>query len=217
VVTAVETDRDGVIARCQDGARYTARRAVCALPVGVLRRLDIDPPLQGLQAQAVRQLRMQPVTQVYLAPTRRFWEQDGYAPSLFTDSMAGMLAASRNGDDPEEITGFTAWVMGPGAARLDAMSRAEAGEAVIRAIERIRPAARGHLELQGLQSWGGDPYAAGAWAYFGPGEIGRFATTLGTPHGRIHFCGEHLATASRGMEGAMESGERAAEQVLGCL
>ncbi|HLF11063.1 MAG TPA: FAD-dependent oxidoreductase, partial [Gammaproteobacteria bacterium] len=81
-------------------------------------------------------------------------------------------------------------------------------------IERIRPAARGQLELIGLHSWGGDPYAAGAWAYFRPGEVRRFAATMGEPHGRIHFCGEHLATASRGMEGAMESGERAALEVL---
>ena len=27
---------------------------------------------------------------------------------------------------------------------------------------------------------------------------------------RLHFCGEHLATATRGMEGAMESAEEAA-------
>jgi len=30
------------------------------------------------------------------------------------------------------------------------------------------------------------------------------------PHGHVHFCGEQTAVGSRGMEGAMESGERAA-------
>jgi monoamine oxidase len=33
------------------------------------------------------------------------------------------------------------------------------------------------------------------------------------PHGRVHFCGEQTAVGSRGMEGAMESGERAALEV----
>jgi monoamine oxidase len=217
VVTAIETLPDRAIVRCQDGARFAAREVVCALPVGALRRLAIAPPLQGAQAEAVRDLRMQPLTQVYLASTQRFWEQDGYAPSLFTDSTAGMLAAVRNGDDPREITGFTAWVMGREAARLDTMSAAEAGRAVIEAIERVRPSAKGHLELLGLQSWGRDPYASGAWAYFGPGEVRRFAPALGASHGRLHFCGEHLATVDRGMEGAMESGHRAALQVLARL
>jgi monoamine oxidase len=34
------------------------------------------------------------------------------------------------------------------------------------------------------------------------------------PHGRLHFCGEQTALANRGMEGAMESGERAAIEAM---
>jgi hypothetical protein len=30
----------------------------------------------------------------------------------------------------------------------------------------------------------------------------------------IHFCGEHTAVSNRGMEGAMESGEHAAMEIL---
>jgi monoamine oxidase len=89
-----------------------------------------------------------------------------------------------------------------------------AGSAVIAEIERIRPAAAGALEFAALHSWGADPYAGGAWAYFRPGEVTRYAAKLGAPHGRLHFCGEHLAARSRGMEGAMESGERAAGEIL---
>jgi len=37
---------------------------------------------------------------------------------------------------------------------------------------------------------------------------------LGLAHGRLHFCGEHLATTSRGMEGAMESAEEATAAIL---
>jgi monoamine oxidase len=44
--------------------------------------------------------------------------------------------------------------------------------------------------------------------------VTRYAAKLGAAHGCLHFCGEHLAVESRGMEGAMESGERAAAAVL---
>ena len=37
------------------------------------------------------------------------------------------------------------------------------------------------------------------------------------PHGRVHFCGEQTAVSARGMEGAMESGERAAIEVATLL
>ena len=202
------------IVHCADGSRIRAQRVVVAAPFGVLRGIRIDPPLAGLQAEAVNRLRSQAITQVYLRPKTPFWELDGYAPSLFTDSLPGMVAAARSGTDPSEITHLTAWVTGAHATGLDTLSEADAGRRVIDAITAIRPAARGQLEFIGLHSWGGDPWAAGAWAWFGPGEITRYARIMGRPHERIHFCGEHLAVASRGMEAAMESGERASGEVL---
>src|SRR5690606_11604328 len=174
-----------------------------------------DPPLKGPQARAAETLHSQPITQVYLTAKTPFWEEDGYAPSLFTDSLAGMVAASRSGEDPTEVTSLTAWLMGPAAARLDHRPEADIGREVVAAIERIRPAAKGRLEVVGLNSWGADPYARGAWAYFRPGQVRELAAEMGRPHGRLHFCGEHLAVASRGMEGAMESAERAAAAILG--
>jgi monoamine oxidase len=184
------------------------------VPPAVLRRVAIEPKLPPTQAEAIATLPSQPLTQVYLAPRSRFWEQDGYAASLFTDTRAGMLAAARNRDDPREVTSLTAWITGDNAAALDGLSREDAGRAVVAAIETLRPAARDQLEVIGMHSWGADVHAGGAWAYFRPGEVTRFAPLLGLPHGRLHFCGEHLATTSRGMEGAMESAEECAAAIL---
>jgi monoamine oxidase len=213
-VTAIALESDRAVVNCANGRRFAARHVVAAVPPAVLRRIAVEPKLPPLQAEAVARLPSQPLTQVYLAPRSRFWEQDGYAASLFTDTRAGMLAAARNRDDPTEVTSFTAWITGDNAAALDRMSAADAGRTVIAAIETLRPSARGQLELIGMHSWGADPYAGGAWAYFRPGEVTRFAPVLGLTHGRLCFCGEHLATTSRGMEGAMESAEEAAAAIL---
>ncbi len=213
-VASIALDDDGATVRCANGRSVTSRHVIAALPVGVLRRIAIDPALPKAQAEAVANLPSQPLTQVYLAPKSRFWEQDGYAASLFTDTQAGMLAAARNRDRPTEVTSLTAWITGDDAADLDRLSEADAGRAVIAAIEKIRPAAAGQLEVLGLHSWGADPFAAGAWAYFRPGEVTRYAAVLGQSHGRLLFCGEHLALESRGMEGAMESAEEAVAAIL---
>jgi monoamine oxidase len=37
---------------------------------------------------------------------------------------------------------------------------------------------------------------------------------MGQPHGRIHFCGEHLALTARGLEGALETAETAVAGIL---
>ena len=214
-VTGIALENDRAVATCANGRRFSAGHIIAAVPPPVLRRIAIEPKLPALQAEAIATLPSQPLTQVYLAPRSRFWEHDGYAASLFTDTRAGMLAAARKSDDPGEVTSFTAWISGENAAALDRLaSQADAGRAVISAIETLRPAAKGQLELVGMHSWGADPHAGGAWAYFRPGEVTRFAAVLGRPHGRLHFCGEHLATASRGMEGAMESAEEAAAEIL---
>lgn len=214
-VTSIALERERAVVACANGKRLRADHVIAAVPPPVLRRIAIEPNLPALQAEAIATLPSQPLTQVYLAPRSRFWENDGYAPSLFTDTPAGMLAAARNRDKPAEVTSFAAWIAGEHAAALDRLpSAADAGAAVIAAVEALRPAAKGQLELIGLHSWGADPYAGGAWTYFRPGEITRYAAVLGHSHDRLHFCGEHLATASRGMEGAMESGENAAAEVL---
>ncbi|HEX9877558.1 MAG TPA: NAD(P)/FAD-dependent oxidoreductase [Gammaproteobacteria bacterium] len=213
VVVAIESGDDAALVRCADGSRYAARAVVCALPFPVLGNIAIDPPLSGAQARAVQTLPYQAMTQVYLTHTAEFWNDDGYAPSLYTDGVAGMLAAARNGEDPDEVTSFTAWTMGPNARRLDVLPEKDAGRLVIEAIEAIRPAARGRLELAGIKSWGSDPFALGGWAYFRPGQVTELAAEMGRAHGRLHFCGEHLSEAARGMEAAMESGERAAAEI----
>jgi monoamine oxidase len=213
-VAAISVEREHATVRCADSTTLRARHVVCAAPLGVLHKIAIEPALPALQADAFAKLPSQPLTQVYLVPKIKFWERDGYAPSLFTDSGAGMIAAARSGANPNEVTSLACWIMGDAAAALDRLPAADAGRAVIAEIERIRPAARGALEFVALHSWGADPYAGGAWAYFRPGDVTRYAANLGAAHGRLHFCGEHLALESRGMEGAMESGERAALEVL---
>jgi monoamine oxidase len=216
-VVAIDLDDRQATIACASGRRVRANHVISSVPPSVLRRIAIEPKLPGNQAEAVAALPSQPLTQVYFAPRSRFWEQDGYAASLFTDTRAGMLAAARNRDDPTEVTSLTAWITGDNAAALDRLPPEDAGRAVLAAIETLRPSARDQLELIGMQSWGADAYAGGAWAYFRPGEVTRYAAALGRSHGRLHFCGEHLATESRGMEGAMESAEQAAAAVLGEL
>ena len=213
-VTAIEQDAREARLHTADGGCWRAEQAICALPFAALRRVAVNPPLTGATAHAVQHLPYQPMTQLYFACEQPFWERDGYGPSMYTDGIAGMVAASRRADRPEEVTGLTAWAMGANAARLDAMSELAAARAVQQEIEALRPAARGQLRYLGRQSWGLDAGAGGGWAYFRPGQISEFGAAMGAPQRRLHFCGEHLAVDNRGMEGAMESGQRAAAAIL---
>ncbi len=214
-VSGIRSNADGVDVYCTDGSRYTARHVVCSIPVPVLRNVRFDPVLTGLQERAIKTVAYAPCTQVHIVPKRAFWEDDGLPAYMWTDGPAGFVAPNRNDDSPEEITSLTAWGRGFLARYLDRLGPEGAKAAVINAIEKLRPAAKGQLEALYVKSWELDEFAGGAdFMVWGPGQITEFFGELWAPHGRIHFCGEHTAMLERGMEGAMESGERVALEVL---
>jgi len=70
-----------------------------------------------------------------------------------------------------------------------------------------------------LDHWPADPWAKGSYSYFGVGQFTKFAGIEKQPEGRIHFAGEHTASyrSQATMNGAVESGERAATEVADAI
>jgi len=214
-VSGIRSNADGAEVYCTDGSRYAARHVVCSIPIPVLRNVRFDPVFTGAQERAIKTVAYAPCTQVHMVSKRPFWKDDGLPASMWTDGQAGFVVPNRNDEAPDEITSLTAWGRGFLARYLDRLGPDGAKAAVISAIEELRPAAKGQLEALYVKSWELDEFAGGAdFMVWGPGEITEFFGDLWAPHGRIHFCGEHTAMLERGMEGAMESGERAALEVL---
>lgn len=216
-VVSISSDDGGAEVRCLDGSRYRAKRVVCSLPYSVVRTLRIEPVLKGLHAEAVHMLPYMKNTLLFLRAKEPYWKKDGLSPSMWTNGFLGTVSGQRFGETDEEVTCLVVNPRGDRGAFLDRLPREEAIRRVIAEIESIRPAAKGLLECTGYHSWTQDPYSAGDWAVYAPGQIVKFNDSMYTSQGRVHFCGEHTATANRGMEGAMESAERAAIEVLGAL
>ena len=127
------------------------------------------------------------------------------------------MIAEHKGASPADITSLTIWLRGERAAWADQVDTQVAIDTVIADLERMRPAAKGQLEVLGYKSWYRDPFSSGDWAIYAPGQVTGLMNDIANPHGRLHFCGEHTARSNRGMEGAMESGERVALEVFGRL
>ena len=69
-------------------------------PFAVLRNIKVSPIFTGTQALAVQSLPAQLMTLVHLVAKRPFWEEDGLAAAMFTDTPAGMVLAERKGESP---------------------------------------------------------------------------------------------------------------------
>lgn len=211
VVTALATGADGVAARCADGRTFHADVCVCTLPLPALRRVAIDPPLEGPQRDAVEQIPYTAITQAVFTVTRPFWQEDGLPVSMWTDTPIERVFPLRNAEG--EVAGLLCFVDGEQAERLDEMDEDRRRAYLIAELERVRPAARGAVRLTTVVSWARDVFAGGAYHAFAPGQIGRLRPALARPWGRIHFAGEHTSVRDPGMEGALESAERAVAEI----
>ncbi len=213
-VVGLRTDTSGTEVHCRDGSVYRAKNVICSIPFPVLNFVKMDPILTGVQAEAVNSVSYMPMTQVHLVPKKRYWEDDDLPPGMWTDGPAGTVFPNRFDDSPDEITSFTCWGRGHVARYLDRMSEKDAKKMVVESIETARPAAKGKLEAAAIKSWELDPFSGGDYLIWAPGQIHGYLLEMIKPHGRIHFCGEHTGLVDRGMEGAMESGERVALEVF---
>ena len=212
-VAAVHVNGEQIEARCDDGSRHIARFLVMSLPFSALRLLTIEPALRGLQAEAVATLPYHAAFQAHFAIEKPFWERDGLPPSFWSDGPIERFNALAYGPN-ESISSFMHYSNGDSARRYDLLPAESSASLVLKELERVRPAAKGALRLVRAFSWQQTPYSGGAYASWAPGQIPRFASAMRAPHERMHVCGEHTSQMARGMEGALESGERVALEIL---
>ena len=198
---------------CADGSRHAARAVVCALPLPAMRSVHFMPALPSRHAEAVQMLAYGRVTQLQLQVLRPFWEDEGLLPYVWSDGPLERIFAH------DELGGGKAdslkvWVNGAGTARWDVLRQAEVQAALDIELQKIFPSSRGAVQVVRRIAWHQSALAGGAWANWAPGQISRYANAIGQAHGAVHFAGEHTGSGLRGMEAAMESGERAAREII---
>jgi monoamine oxidase len=213
-VVGIESGPGGATVTCRDGGRYKAGKILSTLPFSTLRNISLTPALTGVQAQAVMTLPYQPLSIAFLTVREPYWEKDQLPPSMWTDGPMGTVLAQHYGETVSEVTGLSLFARGRLAQYWDRLGKDAVLKLVVEELERVRPAARGLVTGAAFHSWGLEPFNGGDWAYFSPGQVSSFGQAMAEPAGRLHFCGEHTATSNRGLEGALESSERAVLELL---
>jgi len=214
IVTAERTGPDGVRAPW----RVAARRLVVAMPPAVQGRISFDPPLPGARDQLAQRAPMGSVTKVHAVYDRPFWRDADLSGQVVAD--AGLLRATFD-DSPEDgshgvLMGFVA---GPADRRAESLGpdgrRAACLDELVRAFGPLAASPVDFTE----QRWSAEPYTRGGpVACLGPGVLTGCGDSLRTPVGPIHWAGTETASVWSGyIEGALESGERAAAEVAVAL
>ena len=202
---------------CENGNEFSAERLVLTCAPSTLKNITFDDYSKEQRIQFASELQSQPMFQIHFKHKKNFWEQDGFSPAIFSNEYLGMCYPVRNKVDPEEIIGFTAWVMGKKALDLIKLSQKDACSVIINNLQEIRPSIKNAIELTHLNAWSHEKDFLGGWTYFKPNQFLMWHKLLQSEKSNIFFSGEHTSISSRGIEGAIESGEKTARELLNSI
>jgi monoamine oxidase len=206
-----QTDR--FVAVRTPGDRLIADYVICTTPFSVLRRLAVTPAFTAGKRRAIEELAYTSVMRVFLQFQRRIWTAENLYLLTTTDLPVRWIF-DHTVNQPGSRGILEAQITGPHARRVADMSEAERIEFALKHLEEVFPGIRNHYERGVTKSWDQDPWARGAFAYFRPGQLLSLRPRLAPAEGRIHFAGDHTSAWSGWMQGALESGLRAAHEVL---
>ncbi|KWV90785.1 NAD(P)/FAD-dependent oxidoreductase [Erythrobacter sp. YT30] len=215
-VRAIREEADGVVLDLGGGRAgiLGARQVICTIPFSALSTVPIEAPLSPAMAQMIAALPYTHASFAYLTAGEPFWQSDPFPDTLWTDDpLLGrvFVLSDGSGDGPPMLK---LWTTGMGANWLDRLGEAEARLQIIERLAKARPSSSGKITAIRRFSWQRETGARGIYHHIGTGMAKSLAEAAQESGTRLHFAGEHLAIENSGMEGALESGERAAQQVF---
>ncbi len=197
------------------GASVKARRAVVAVPLWLSERIWWDPPLPRDRAQLIQRVPTGEVWKFHFVYATPWWRTEGLsAQSLDTKSH---MPVTLDACGPSPPPGILFGVSGGDESRaLAKMTPDGRRDTLIRElVTRFGPKA-GQVEQYIEQDWTAEAWTRGGMVtHFPPGVLTSFGHALRPAAGRVHWAGTETAINFMGtFNGAIESGERAAQEVL---
>jgi len=187
--------------------------AVLAIPFTTARLIEFNPPLPSTHQRMINELSYGAVTKVLIEYRKRFWEERGWNGRLTTDTPIVLTwHATSHVEDQHGI--LTVYTGGEPGAKFATLSDEERTHLAVAEIEKLFPGSSDLIENTATMAWPNEPYTRASYAALAPGEVTAHWKTLFEPAGRLFFAGEHSTPIQGFMEGAVESGQRAARTIL---
>jgi len=196
-----------------------ADRVILALPFTLLRAVDLrNAGFGARKRRSIDELGMGRNTKLQLQFAERFWVktrcngeyrlrgafQTTWDVTRAQPGAAGILNFYSGG----------ARAVTAGLGDIDAQAREALAE-----LARAAPASAAQWNGRVIRNaWDRNPWSLGSYALIRPGQYTSFYGVEGKPEGHVYFAGEHTSIDAQGyLNGAVESGQRAAAEVLASL
>jgi len=191
--------------------RYIVDAVICTVPIQSLLKIKFDPPLPAVQRNAAEQLVYSRIGKNSIVFSDRFWKEENF--SMVSDTTSHFYFHSTQSQPGKEGI-LTAYAIGEKADVLSSQSDERRMRIVANDISALDDDAPKKARRIISYAWQRDPFTDGAYALYKPGQWFGIRPILQRPLGKVLFAGEHIADWQGFMEGAIETGEAAAEALI---
>lgn len=206
----VQNIKGAVKVYCDNGESFTADKIICTAPTFAVKKIKWEPGLPTDQINAMNELQYARINKNPLLFTERFWKDESF--DMVTDQTPHYFYhGTKNQSSKKGV--LISYTIGEKAGVVANQSDEWKADMIQQTLKPFFGDVKSLLEKQTNYYWGNDEYSHGAYALYGRGQWFRVMPILKRSHIHTHFAGEHLADWQGFMEGAINTGEEAAEKI----
>jgi monoamine oxidase len=201
----------------------TADHVVLALPFSLLRSVNYAKAgFEPLKVTAIKELTMGTNSKLHVEFEDRFWYGAGNNGNTIGDTgyqNTWEVSRAQSGTSKGILVDYTGGKIGASFGTGTPESRAEQFLTQLQPLFPTVPNLVSHWTGRAtVDFWAANPWTKGSYSYWKVGQYTKFSGMEKTRQGNCHFCGEHTSQDFQGyLNGAVETGERAAGEILGDL
>ncbi|KAL9959928.1 hypothetical protein ACROYT_G033306 [Oculina patagonica] len=194
---------------------------IVATPINILRQIKYtpldehtEPPPHDFH-KAIEDIFTGPATKLFIQTKTRFWEKDEIKGGFSkTNLPIGQLHYPSNvtGEHPGEKGILLVYTWKTESLLFGSLDPTTALHEVVEQIATIHPEIQDQVETGAVCAWYNQPTAQGAYALLKPTQYQNVRYLMECPMANIFFASDGLSFASGWIQGALESGLRAAFQ-----
>ncbi len=202
---------DAVKVYCDNGKVFEADKIICAIPTFSLNKIDWQPGLPPEKISALNELQYARINKHAMLFDKRFWKDESF--DMITDQLPHYFYhATKN--QPSSRGVLISYSIGEKAAVIANQTNEWNANEIDKTLKPHFGDVRSLLKSQVNYYWGNDDYSKGAYAMYGRDQWFRIRPVLQESFINTHFAGEHLADWQGFMEGAINTGEEAADKII---
>jgi monoamine oxidase len=222
-LVAIKRNTDGSYAlafKTGGGTKTVAAdQVILAIPFSLLRSVDYAKAgFNSIKKTAIQELQMGTNSKLHVQFRDRYWNSIGNNGNTFADTgyQNTWEVTRAQAGTPGILVDYTGGTIGASFGSGTPQTRAQQ---FLGQLEPVLPGISSHWNGKAtIDFWAGYPWTKGSYSYWSVGQYTRFSGAEREAAGNCHFAGEHTSIDFQGyLNGAVETGERVAGEVLAAL